>query len=58
MSAPIAMLHMIQKGSQSVQPHCQGGKVTGEWNGSHSINSAWQEWYAVFTAGDRYNQTH
>ncbi len=51
MSAPTAMLHMIQEASQSVQPHCQGGKLTGEWNGRHSTNSAWQERSAVFAAG-------
>ncbi len=57
MSVPTAMLHMIEKASQSVQPQSQGGKLTGAWNGSHGISSAWQERSAVFTAGIRYHQT-
>ncbi len=55
-----AILHMTPEASQSdsTHPQCQDGKLTGERNGSHSLDSAWHEGYnALFATGDCYHKT-
>ncbi len=43
--------------SQPTHPRCQDDRVTGKWNGSHGLNSAWQERSVHSATGDQYHQT-
>ncbi len=40
-----------------IDQNIQDGKLTGERNGSHNLDSAWQERPALSATGDQYHQT-